>query len=294
MAEVPQGVLSVQDAARNVRRPGGATAQVPDSPALAEAKAAREPETAQKPAFPKAAHGLTKPELMQKPENSETEPAFTGSVFARESHAKTAASPGAAQEQEPGFTSYEQGGASVPGVGFQTQAALPRSGAAPTSLPGAAPASLIDAAQTALSDAVPLSLPGATQMPPPGTVPASFADDAQIFLPCIAPKFPSDDATAAKPNAVPYDAAREAPSPAAAEPPRLSLLLSIWTAALGHAPEEATDFFAQGGTSLSALGVLSAYFEHGLRLTLDQFYENPTLAAQAALLGAVPTRKPRP
>lgn len=294
LAKAPQGVLSVQDADESSAGMAGAAAQESDGSALAETKAARAPETVQEPAFPKAAHGLTKPELMQKPENSETEPAFTGSVFARESHAKTAASPGAAQEQEPGFTSYEQGGASVPGVGFQTQAALPRSGAAPTSLPGAAPASLIDAAQTALSDAVPLSLPGATQMPPPGTVPASFADDAQIFLPCIAPKFPSDDATAAKPNAVPYDAAREAPSPAAAEPPRLSLLLSIWTAALGHAPEEATDFFAQGGTSLSALGVLSAYFEHGLRLTLDQFYENPTLAAQAALLGAVPDAETAP
>lgn len=77
--------------------------------------------------------------------------------------------------------------------------------------------------------------------------------------------------------------AEETPA-APAETPSRALLEQIWQTALGHAPEE-TGFFAQGGTSLSALGVLSAYFEHGLRMTLDQFYENPTLAAQAALLG---------
>ncbi len=49
------------------------------------------------------------------------------------------------------------------------------------------------------------------------------------------------------------------------------------------------DFFALGGTSLTALMVLSGYIEKDKRMTLDEFYHAPTLRAQRALLtGGIP------
>ncbi|HIQ98602.1 MAG TPA: amino acid adenylation domain-containing protein [Candidatus Scybalocola faecavium] len=41
-------------------------------------------------------------------------------------------------------------------------------------------------------------------------------------------------------------------------------------------------FFEQGGTSLTALNLLSRYYNHGLSMTLSQFYGNPTLNQQKA------------
>ena len=51
---------------------------------------------------------------------------------------------------------------------------------------------------------------------------------------------------------------------------------------------EDDDFFALGGTSLSALMVISAYFERGKRITIEQFYHAPTLREQRVLLSEKP------
>ena len=60
---------------------------------------------------------------------------------------------------------------------------------------------------------------------------------------------------------------------------------SLWLDALKiDSCREDDDFFALGGTSLTALMVLSAYFERGKRMTLEQFYHAPTLRAQRVLL----------
>ena len=66
-------------------------------------------------------------------------------------------------------------------------------------------------------------------------------------------------------------------------------LLSIWgeTLDLPHVCEELS-FFEQGGNSLMALSALSRYFDCGLSMTLAQFYENPTIAAQCRILEGHP------
>ncbi len=51
------------------------------------------------------------------------------------------------------------------------------------------------------------------------------------------------------------------------------------------------DFFALGGTSLTALMVLSEYIEKGKRMTPDEFYRSPTLRAQRVLLSGGTTAK---
>lgn len=62
-------------------------------------------------------------------------------------------------------------------------------------------------------------------------------------------------------------------------------ILQIWSAILGKNDICAEkSFFEQGGTSLGALSVLSRYFNEGMEMTMAQFYENPTAAAQAKLL----------
>ncbi|MDD6235859.1 MAG: amino acid adenylation domain-containing protein [Clostridiales bacterium] len=45
-------------------------------------------------------------------------------------------------------------------------------------------------------------------------------------------------------------------------------------------------FFEQGGTSLSALSLLSSYYNLGISMTLSEFYEHPTLDGQLAFLQA--------
>ena len=62
-------------------------------------------------------------------------------------------------------------------------------------------------------------------------------------------------------------------------------LLLLWKETL-HTDiiQENISFFEQGGSSLSALNLLSQYFNHGWTMTLAQFYENPTVAAQTLLL----------
>lgn len=68
----------------------------------------------------------------------------------------------------------------------------------------------------------------------------------------------------------------------------LDWVLALWRRVLGRsdiAPN--LSFFEQGGTSLAALSILSFYNNSGLTMTLAQFYENPTAAAQAGLLSPV-------
>lgn len=63
-------------------------------------------------------------------------------------------------------------------------------------------------------------------------------------------------------------------------------LTALWEKALGGPVDPMKSFFEQGGTSLSALNLLGQYFNRHWTLTLEQFYDHPTLAEQAALLGA--------
>ena len=61
-------------------------------------------------------------------------------------------------------------------------------------------------------------------------------------------------------------------------------LLSLWRRVLNRT-DVASDvsFFEQGGTSLAALSVLSHYNNSGLTMTLEQFYQLPTVEEQAKL-----------
>ena len=66
----------------------------------------------------------------------------------------------------------------------------------------------------------------------------------------------------------------------------IGFVLDIWGQVLTKKeldPEKS--FFEQGGTSLEALSVLSLYFNHGLEMSLSQFYEYPEACRQAELLG---------
>ena len=86
-------------------------------------------------------------------------------------------------------------------------------------------------------------------------------------------------------------------SPSAEEPvaPRevnAAYVLSVWNRVLTvPAQDENVSFFEQGGTSMGALNVLSHYFNDHLEMSLSEFYEHPTAAGQAALLGGAVERK---
>lgn len=63
-------------------------------------------------------------------------------------------------------------------------------------------------------------------------------------------------------------------------------LSAIWAEALGRDDiSEIESFFQQGGTSLSALSVLTKYYSAGYSMTMADFYAHPSLREQAALLG---------
>ncbi len=157
---------------------------------------------------------------------------------------------------------------------FRFVAALPRTASGKTDLAAlrAAAAQPADTAAAEPTTSVP-AVDAAPERGEPSEIPEAESPSQAVF--------PGTPAPAADQGASPM-----------AEAPPFSQFAEIWRTALGHTPEAETDFFTQGGTSLSALGVLSAYFERGLRMTLDQFYENPTLRAQAALLGAAPDETP--
>ncbi len=63
-------------------------------------------------------------------------------------------------------------------------------------------------------------------------------------------------------------------------------ILSVWNQVL-RTPITHTNvsFFAHGGTSMDALSVLSCYYNDNYEMSLAEFYENPTAAMQARLLG---------
>ncbi|MEA4853040.1 MAG: amino acid adenylation domain-containing protein [Christensenella sp.] len=66
-------------------------------------------------------------------------------------------------------------------------------------------------------------------------------------------------------------------------------ITAIWENALertGLDPE--TSFFDQGGTSLAALHVLGQYFKNGWKMPLSDFYDHPTIAEHAKMLGDSP------
>ncbi|MHB1314157.1 MAG: non-ribosomal peptide synthetase [Christensenellales bacterium] len=62
-------------------------------------------------------------------------------------------------------------------------------------------------------------------------------------------------------------------------------LLALWKETLHKdTVQEEVSFFDQGGSSLGALSLLSNYFNNGWTMTLAQFYDHPTLAAQSAMI----------
>ena len=80
------------------------------------------------------------------------------------------------------------------------------------------------------------------------------------------------------------------PTPAQEPPPAAPVsedtLLDIWKQVLRQPALRAdVSLFEQGGTSLSALSILSEYYNRHISMTLADFYRAPTVRAQAALLG---------
>ena len=70
-------------------------------------------------------------------------------------------------------------------------------------------------------------------------------------------------------------------------------ILSVWNRVLSIPVQDVNaSFFEQGGTSMGALNVLSHYFNDHLEMSLSEFYEHPTAAGQAALLGGHHSQKP--
>ena len=64
-------------------------------------------------------------------------------------------------------------------------------------------------------------------------------------------------------------------------------VLSVWNKVLTvPATNVEESFFNQGGTSMAALNVLSYYYNDGFEMSLNQFYENPSVRAQCELLGS--------
>ena len=62
-------------------------------------------------------------------------------------------------------------------------------------------------------------------------------------------------------------------------------VLAVWNTVLTTpATSQEDSFFAQGGTSMAALTVLSRYYNDRLEMSLAEFYENPTARQQAQLL----------
>ena len=62
-------------------------------------------------------------------------------------------------------------------------------------------------------------------------------------------------------------------------------ILQIWSEVLARKNLEAdVSFFEQGGTSLAALSVLSRYYNHQWELSLQEFYENPSVIEQLQIL----------
>ena len=83
-----------------------------------------------------------------------------------------------------------------------------------------------------------------------------------------------------------------APEKKAAAEVDTDYILSVWNRVLTIPVQDVNaSFFEQGGTSMGALNVLSHYFNDHLEMSLSEFYEYPTAAGQAALLGGHHSRK---
>lgn len=83
------------------------------------------------------------------------------------------------------------------------------------------------------------------------------------------------------------------PSSPASEALNTREILDIWGQILGKQGLSPTiSFFEQGGTSLDALSVLSQYSNRQIKLSVAEFYQNPTAEAQARLLGAESQEQP--
>ena len=104
----------------------------------------------------------------------------------------------------------------------------------------------------------------------------------------------------AKPGPALPPAAEKGGAPILTTPKSVRELLAVWRESLKSTDELRGDlsFFAQGGTSLAALSVLSRYHNLGIIMSLAQFYANPSAGQQAELLGfargneAVPAAAP--
>ena len=67
--------------------------------------------------------------------------------------------------------------------------------------------------------------------------------------------------------------------------------LDIWREVLGKEPEVDKSFFMQGGTSLTAIVVLSHYYSRHWDFSLNDFYRHPTLREQMQMIGANSRRR---
>ncbi|MEA4964456.1 MAG: amino acid adenylation domain-containing protein [Oscillospiraceae bacterium] len=135
-----------------------------------------------------------------------------------------------------------------------------------------------------------------------GLLPTYMLPAEIVFLPAI-PVNPSGKADLPKLKSwVPEVSRADVPAPQTSAPavpdasekqagpatqqPVMPVLSAIWRASLGcEAVSETESFFRQGGTSLSALGVLTKYYSAGYSMTMADFYAHPTLSEQAGLLG---------
>lgn len=63
--------------------------------------------------------------------------------------------------------------------------------------------------------------------------------------------------------------------------------LDIWREVLGKEPEADKSFFMQGGTSLTAIVVLSHYYSRHWDFSLNDFYRHPTLREQMQMIGEI-------
>lgn len=98
-------------------------------------------------------------------------------------------------------------------------------------------------------------------------------------------------AEAARTEAVPVFPQKETePEPVKEEKrsftdPDEAYVLSVWNKVLSvPVTDPGASFFAQGGTSMAALNVLSFYYNDSLEMALSDFYEYPTAAGQAEFL----------
>ncbi len=117
-----------------------------------------------------------------------------------------------------------------------------------------------------------------------------YTPSSKIDLRALREAAEASDTAAAQPDAATGEAPAAEPPSGASVPEVIS---AIWRRVLGRdGIDPGVSFFDQGGTSLAALNVLSQYHNAGLVLTMQDFYENPTVDAQSAMLGSVRAAEP--